>query len=256
MDCLQWNITLGFLCLCFTSRCGGHRRQWGKDVWYPLLHNESTSAGWISDQGSAASSGQRGSPACLTTYCPGQVHTLEHAPKSVHVFVAFVSLNAQLYFIFIFYIIYFILSSCLSSYTSKERGDSASPKFIVTLDGVPSPLGNLADCDMELDNVRLPTKVTEATVHLNREPKVSIHHRLQGIVTSAERVWSSLLYFSMMLYLCKTFWTMVRECLPVISLSILFSSDRWRDWRWNGGWGHHPCKETESHGALQVLASL
>ncbi|XP_018549979.1 zinc finger CCCH domain-containing protein 14 isoform X1 [Lates calcarifer] len=69
---------------------------------------------------------------------------------------------------------------------SKERGDSASPKFIVTLDGVPSPLGNLADCDMELDNVRLPAKVTEATVHLNREPKVSIHHRLQGIVTSAE----------------------------------------------------------------------
>ncbi|XP_022622822.1 zinc finger CCCH domain-containing protein 14 isoform X1 [Seriola dumerili] len=69
---------------------------------------------------------------------------------------------------------------------SKERGDSASPKFIVTLDGVPSPLGNLADCEMELDDVRPPTKVTEATVHVNREPKVSILQRLQGVVTSSE----------------------------------------------------------------------
>ncbi|XP_041814316.1 zinc finger CCCH domain-containing protein 14 isoform X3 [Chelmon rostratus] len=70
--------------------------------------------------------------------------------------------------------------------SSKERGDSASPKFIVTLDGVPSPLGNLADCEMELDGVRPPTKVTEATVHINREPKVSVLHRLQGAVTSSE----------------------------------------------------------------------
>ncbi|XP_044025667.1 zinc finger CCCH domain-containing protein 14 isoform X5 [Siniperca chuatsi] len=69
---------------------------------------------------------------------------------------------------------------------SKERGDSASPKFIVTLDGVPSPLGNLADCEMELDDVRPPTKVTEATVHVSREPKVSVLHRLQGAVTSSE----------------------------------------------------------------------
>ncbi|XP_040920927.1 zinc finger CCCH domain-containing protein 14 isoform X2 [Toxotes jaculatrix] len=69
---------------------------------------------------------------------------------------------------------------------SKERGDSASPKFIVTLDGVPSPLGNLVDCEMELDDVRPPTKVTEATTRLNREPKVSILHRLQGVVTSPE----------------------------------------------------------------------
>lgn len=69
---------------------------------------------------------------------------------------------------------------------SKERGDSASPKFIVTLDGVPSPLGNLADCEMELDDVRPPTKVTDATVQVNREPKVSILHRLHGVVTSSE----------------------------------------------------------------------
>lgn len=76
------------------------------------------------------------------------------------------------------------------SHSSKERGDSASPKFIVTLDGVPSPLGNLADCEMELDGVRPPAKVTEATVHINREPKVSVLHRLQGAVTSSEGVGS------------------------------------------------------------------
>ncbi|XP_026197847.1 zinc finger CCCH domain-containing protein 14 isoform X2 [Anabas testudineus] len=68
---------------------------------------------------------------------------------------------------------------------SKEKGNYASPKFIVTLDGVPSPLGNLADGDMELDNVRPPTKVTEAGVKM---PKVSILHRLQGVVTSSEDV--------------------------------------------------------------------
>lgn len=90
------------------------------------------------------------------------------------------------------------------SHTSKELGDSASPKFIVTLDGVPSPLGNLADCEMELDDVRPLAKVTEATVHVNREPKVSVHHRLQGAITSAEGVGSrqnnSLLSFGIILH--------------------------------------------------------
>lgn len=74
----------------------------------------------------------------------------------------------------------------LSSHTSKERGDSASPKFIVTLDGVPSPLGSLAECEMELDDVRQSTKVAEATVHANREPKISVLHRLQGGIASSE----------------------------------------------------------------------
>ncbi|XP_070781686.1 zinc finger CCCH domain-containing protein 14 [Enoplosus armatus] len=69
---------------------------------------------------------------------------------------------------------------------SKEIGDSASPKFIVTLDGVPSPLGSLVDCEMELDDVRPPTKVTEATVQGYREPKLSVLHRLQGGVPSSE----------------------------------------------------------------------
>lgn len=70
--------------------------------------------------------------------------------------------------------------------TSKEIGDSASPKFIVTLDGVPSPLGNMTDCDVELDDVRPPTKVTEATSLVQREPKVSVLQRLQGVVTPPE----------------------------------------------------------------------
>lgn len=69
---------------------------------------------------------------------------------------------------------------------SKERVESNSPKFIVTLDGVPSPLGNLADCDMELDHVRPPTKVIEASGHVHKEPKVSVLDRIQGVVTSSE----------------------------------------------------------------------
>ncbi|XP_029984898.1 zinc finger CCCH domain-containing protein 14 [Sphaeramia orbicularis] len=69
---------------------------------------------------------------------------------------------------------------------SKERGESASPKFIVTLDGVPSPMGVLTECEMELDDVRPPAKVTDATIHANRESKVSVLHRLQGGVASLE----------------------------------------------------------------------
>ncbi|XP_030577900.1 zinc finger CCCH domain-containing protein 14 isoform X2 [Archocentrus centrarchus] len=71
---------------------------------------------------------------------------------------------------------------------SKERGDSASPKFIVTLDGVPSPLGNLAECDIDLDEVRPPVNVTEAASHAHREPKVSVLQRLQGGVTSEDEM--------------------------------------------------------------------
>ncbi|KAM4632767.1 zinc finger CCCH domain-containing protein 14 isoform 2-T2 [Polymixia lowei] len=72
---------------------------------------------------------------------------------------------------------------------SKERGDvadSASPKFIVTLDGVPSPLGILTDCDMELDELRPPSKVTDATIHFNRQSKVSVLHRLQGGISLSD----------------------------------------------------------------------
>lgn len=63
---------------------------------------------------------------------------------------------------------------------------SSSPKFIVTLDGVPSPLGNLTDGDMELDDVRPPTKVTEAAGNVHRESKGSILHRLQAMAAPSE----------------------------------------------------------------------
>ncbi|KAK9531607.1 hypothetical protein VZT92_011023 [Zoarces viviparus] len=69
---------------------------------------------------------------------------------------------------------------------SKEKGDSASPKFIVTLDGVPSPLGNLADGEMDWESVRPVSKATDATVPVNRDSKVSILHRLQGRVAPSE----------------------------------------------------------------------
>lgn len=67
----------------------------------------------------------------------------------------------------------------------KERGESNSPKFIVTLDGVPSPLENLADCDMELEHVKPPTKPAAGSSHIHKEPKVSILDRIQGVVPSA-----------------------------------------------------------------------
>ncbi|KAL6096060.1 zc3h14 [Pungitius sinensis] len=70
--------------------------------------------------------------------------------------------------------------------SGKERNDSASPKFIVTLDGVPSPLGNLGDSEMELEYVRPPSKVTDSTAPVIRPSKVSILHRLQGGIASAE----------------------------------------------------------------------
>lgn len=74
----------------------------------------------------------------------------------------------------------------LFHHISKDTVDSASPKFIVTLDGIPSPLGNLEDCDMELDDVRPPIKITEAIVQANRGPKLSVLQRLQGVVTLSD----------------------------------------------------------------------
>ncbi|CAL8316187.1 unnamed protein product [Merluccius merluccius] len=62
---------------------------------------------------------------------------------------------------------------------SKERGeatDAGSPKFIVTLDGVPSPLGNMADCDMELENPRPPP----VSSRLGIQAKLSVLQRLPG----------------------------------------------------------------------------
>lgn len=76
---------------------------------------------------------------------------------------------------------------CFLFLTSKEMVNSVSPKFIVTLDGVPSQLGNLSDCEMELDDVRPHVMVTNAPHHMKREPK-GVYHRLQGGATSSEGV--------------------------------------------------------------------
>ncbi|KAK7906884.1 hypothetical protein WMY93_015496 [Mugilogobius chulae] len=59
--------------------------------------------------------------------------------------------------------------------SSKEPGETASPKFIVTLDGVPSPVGNYTGFEMDMDDVRPPTRegVFENT------SQVSVLQRLQ-----------------------------------------------------------------------------
>lgn len=77
---------------------------------------------------------------------------------------------------------------CFCVSISKETVNSVSPRFIVTLDGVPSQLGNLSDCEMELDDVRPHTKVADVPLHMKREPKVGVHQRLQGGATSSEGV--------------------------------------------------------------------
>ncbi|XP_019740606.1 zinc finger CCCH domain-containing protein 14 isoform X2 [Hippocampus comes] len=55
---------------------------------------------------------------------------------------------------------------------SKEKESSPSPKFIVTLEGVPSPLENLAESEMELEDVRPPPKAAKS--------KVGVLQRLRG----------------------------------------------------------------------------
>ncbi|XP_061560715.1 zinc finger CCCH domain-containing protein 14 isoform X2 [Phycodurus eques] len=58
---------------------------------------------------------------------------------------------------------------------SKEKELSSSPKFIVTLEGVPSPPGNPAESDVELDDVRPPSKPVKS--------KVGVLQRLQGALS-------------------------------------------------------------------------
>ncbi|KAJ0060901.1 hypothetical protein NL108_001773, partial [Boleophthalmus pectinirostris] len=59
-------------------------------------------------------------------------------------------------------------------------GESASPKFIVTLDGVPSPVGNFTGFEMDMDDVRPPPR--EGIIESNSHPSVSVLQRLQGNV--------------------------------------------------------------------------
>jgi len=71
---------------------------------------------------------------------------------------------------------------------SKECGEptvTGSPKFIVTLDGVPSPLGNMADVDVDVDvdmELEAPPPRPPAPVssRLGLQAKVSVLQRLQG----------------------------------------------------------------------------
>lgn len=118
-------------------------------------------------------------------------------PRTVQTRYKYTSLQRDILCCWHFCVINCTLTDCMSffifvilSNISKEKMNYVSPKFIVTLDGVPSPLGNLTECDMELDDMRPPTKVTEANVNLSKEPKVSVLQRLQGVVTSSEGVES------------------------------------------------------------------
>lgn len=105
---------------------------------------------------------------------------------------------------------FWLFVACFLFLTSKEMANSVSPKFIVTLDGVPSQLGNLSDCEMELDDVRPHVKITNVPHHMKREPKGD-YHGLQGGATSSEGVewrvewlfWNSL----------SPFYSSERKCL-------------------------------------------
>uniref|UniRef100_A0A672GN82 Zinc finger CCCH domain-containing protein 14 n=1 Tax=Salarias fasciatus TaxID=181472 RepID=A0A672GN82_SALFA len=131
------------------------RTAW-KGVRYTLLHRQSGSGGRISGQTPAARS------VVFTTHGSSQVCSSLCVRTALfsHLCVCCTSSH---------------LSLLRLSASSKDRVESNSPKFIVTLDGVPSPLGNLADCDMELDHVRPPTKVTEAASHLQSALKILFH---------------------------------------------------------------------------------
>lgn len=100
---------------------------------------------------------------------------------------------------------------CFLFLTSKEMVNSVSPKFIVTLDGVPSQLGNLSDCEMELDEVRPHMKVT----NVKREPKVGVYHRLQGGANSSEGVeWRVSLFWNCL----SPFYSSDQKCLVFLFL--------------------------------------
>ncbi|XP_057679320.1 zinc finger CCCH domain-containing protein 14 isoform X1 [Corythoichthys intestinalis] len=63
--------------------------------------------------------------------------------------------------------------------TGREKDMSNSPKFIVTLEGVPSPLGNMTETDVELEDVRPPTT-------LGAKSKVGVLQRLHGELPSMD----------------------------------------------------------------------
>ncbi|KAJ8408033.1 hypothetical protein AAFF_G00262610 [Aldrovandia affinis] len=66
-----------------------------------------------------------------------------------------------------------------ASRDGAENLGSASPKFIVTLDGVPSPLGNLGESDPDVEEGTKTVKCSIPASYLERKPTPSIHQRLQ-----------------------------------------------------------------------------
>lgn len=149
---------------------------------HALLHRESPAAG--RNRRSAAGS-QRG--AGPTAHGAGQVRaTFTRSPRVVFAFPEMTSFGVRvgsarlwrfLAFrsdswrrpslgVFSFFVTGFFLSA------SKEKESSPSPKFIVTLEGVPSPLENLAESEMELEDVRPPPKAAKS--------KVGVLQRLRG----------------------------------------------------------------------------
>ncbi|KAG7461256.1 hypothetical protein MATL_G00208190 [Megalops atlanticus] len=65
-----------------------------------------------------------------------------------------------------------------ASRDGAEAVGSASPKFIVTLDGVPSPMGHLGESDLDVDDGAKVVKCAVPASYLERKP--SIHQRLQS----------------------------------------------------------------------------
>ncbi|KAJ8356355.1 hypothetical protein SKAU_G00191490 [Synaphobranchus kaupii] len=66
-----------------------------------------------------------------------------------------------------------------ASRDGAETLGSASPKFIVTLDGVPSPLGNLGESDPDVEDSAKTVKCSVPASNLERKPMPSVHQRLQ-----------------------------------------------------------------------------
>ncbi|CAL1586379.1 unnamed protein product [Knipowitschia caucasica] len=69
--------------------------------------------------------------------------------------------------------------------SSKEPGAFANPKFIVTLDGMPNPVGNFGTgLEMDMDDVRPPPR--EGVIEDNSKAKVSVLQRLHGPIIEDE----------------------------------------------------------------------
>ncbi|KAI1897901.1 hypothetical protein AGOR_G00088040 [Albula goreensis] len=66
-----------------------------------------------------------------------------------------------------------------ASRDGMETLGNSSPKFIVTLDGVPSPIGTLGDTDADMDDSSKTVKCSVSASYQEKKPALSIHQRLQ-----------------------------------------------------------------------------